>query len=190
MKRFILIIFLFLGGCDLLSTRAPEEPENRPRNYLVPTTADLVISNLKESLKDGYVEYYLECFADQTFINKKFRFIPAASALQSFPVFNDWGIEGEKQYFNKLKSLLKENTGVSLTFSDLEYNPQGSGSTIVTASYNLSFQGKDTSFPSQYQGFLQLNLSTDNRGQWVIVEWIDFKKDNFNSWSELKGRLY
>lgn len=190
MKRLIPIIFLLLGGCDLLSTRDPAEPENRPRNYLVPTTVDIVISNLKESLKEGYIEYYLECFADQTFINKKFRFIPAASALQSFPVFNDWGIEGEKQYLNKLKSLLKVNTGISLTFTELEYNPQGSGSTIITASYNLSFQLKDPGFPAQYQGYLQFNLSLDNRGQWVIVDWIDYKKDNFNSWSELKGRLY
>lgn len=189
MKRAVLIILLCVSGCDLLTTRNPAEPDNRPQNYLTPSTTDILLSNFTQSFKDGYVEYYLECLVDQTFLNRKFRFIPSGSALQSFPVFNDWSIEGEKQYFNKLHSVIKDNSTVTLVLSNQVFNPQGDSAT-VTADYRLSFNGKDTSFPSDYQGFLQFKLLLDKRNQWVIVEWQDIKKENYYSWSELKGRLY
>ena len=189
MKRIILLICLLLSGCGLLTTRDPAEPENRPRNYLTPTTPDILINNLKESLKDGYLEYYLECIVDQTFLNKRFKFYPTASAYQSFPVLNDWNLEGEKQYFNKLKSVITENTPVTLTFSNQSYNPQGDSS-LVTADYQISFSARDANFPHSYQGFVEFKIFLDRRNQWVIVEWRDIKKESFLSWSDLKGRLY
>lgn len=189
MKKTIFLIFLFLSGCDLFSTRNPAEPQNRPRNYLTSTTPDILIGNMKESFKDGYIEYYLECFVDQTFLNRKFKFIPSTAALQSYPVFSDWSIEGEKQYFNKLKSVIKENTSVTLAFSNQVYSPQGD-SAIISADYNITFSPRDNSFPSAYKGFLQFKLFLDSRNQWVIVEWQDIKKEDYYSWSDLKGRLY
>jgi hypothetical protein len=189
MKKKILLICLLLTGCNILTTRDPEDPENRPRNYSTPTTPDILISNLKESLKDGYLEYYLECLADPAFLNKKFKFIPTASAYQIFPVLNDWTLDGEKQYFTKLKSVITDNTPVTLTFSNQSYNPQGD-SALVSADYQLTLTAKDRNFPTEYQGFVQFKIFLDRRNQWVIVEWQDIKKENFLSWSDLKGRLY
>lgn len=190
MKKTILLICLFLAGCDLLSTRSPEDPDNRPRNYLTPTTPDILISNLKESLKDGYLEYYLECLVDQSFLSKSFQFYSTASASQKFPQLIDWNIDGEKQYFNKLKSIINTNTSVTLTLTNESYSPQGNNSTWVTADYKLAFSPKDSSFPDEYSGSLEFKMFTDSRGQWVIVEWRDIVKEGFLSWSELKGSLY
>jgi len=188
-KRATIILLLFLSGCDLLTTRDPEPPDNRPSNYLTPSTTDILLNNFSQSFKDGYVEFYIECLVDPTFLSKKFRFIPSASALQSYPVFNDWTTEGEKQYFNKLRSVIKDNSTVTLSLSNQVFSPQGDSAT-VSADYHLFFNSKDTNFPSDYQGFLLFKLFLDKRNQWVIVEWQDIKKENYNSWSELKGRLY
>lgn len=189
MKKIILIILLFLSGCDLFTTRDPAEPENRSQNYNTPTTTDILLSNMKQSFTDGYAEYYIECFVNQTYLNKKFKFIPTA-AYQTNSAFGDWGLNEEKQYFNALKSKLKTNTSVSLTFSNQIFSPQGGDSALVTADYRLTFSSNASSFPSDYQGYLQFKVFLDQRNEWVIVEWTDIKKENYNSWSELKGRLY
>jgi len=185
MKRIILILLLFTGGCDLLTTRTPEEPENRDNNYSTPTTTDVLISNLKQSFADGYTEYYLECFVDETYLSKEFTFTPSAAAYQ----ISGWSLDDEKQYFNKLKTIIKDNTSVTLTFSNLVYSPQGDNS-IITADYKITFSPKDSSFPSEYQGSLQFNAYLDSRNQWVIVNWQDMTKDDYYSWSELKRSLY
>ncbi len=189
MKKLFIILLLFIAGCDMFTTRDPASPENRPQNYLTPTTPDIILANMKESFKDGYVEYYIECFADPTFITRKFKFIPSGSAGSSYPAFSDWNLDGEKQYFNKLKTIIASGSSVELTFSNQVFNPQGD-STVVTADYHISFTARDSGFPSDYQGYLQFKMFLDRRNQWVIVEWQDIKKENYNSWSDLKGRLY
>lgn len=178
MKRIILLIFILLTGCNLLTTRNPAEPENRPRNYLTATTPDILLSNLKESLKDGYLEYYLECIVNQSFLNKGFKFYANSAAYQSFPLLNEWNLEGEKQYFNKLKSVITENSPVTLVFSNQSYNPQGD-SALVTADYQITLSAKDRNFPNSYKGFVEFKIFLDSRNQWVIVEWRDIKKRKF-----------
>lgn len=190
MKKIILIIFLFLTGCDLFTTRDPAEPENHSQNYLTPTTTDILLSNMKQSFTDGYAEYYIDCFVDQTYLNKKFKFIPSTAAYQTYPVFSDWSLSGETQYFNSLKSKIKSSTSVSLTFSNTLFSPQGGDSALVTSDYRLTFTSTDSRIPSDYQGYLQFKVFLDSRNEWVIVEWTDIKKEDYNSWSELKGSLY
>lgn len=188
MKKIILLICFLTAGCNLLSTRNPAEPENRPRNYLTPTTPDILLSNLKESFKDGYIEYYIECLVDQSFLSREFKFYPTASAYQNS--FIDWNVDAEKQYFNKLKSIINTNTPVTLTLLNESYSPQGSNSTLVTAEYELKFSPIDGGFPGEYRGALEFKMFVDSRGQWVIVEWRDIIKEGFLSWSDLKGSLY
>lgn len=185
MKKIIFIILLFLSGCDLFTTRDPAEPENRSQNYNTASTTDILLSNMKQSFTDGYAEYYLECFVDRTYLNKNFKFIPSAALYQ----ISDWGLNGEKQYFNALKAKLKSNTRVALTFSNQVFSPQGGDSALVTADYRITFSSTDNTIPTDYQGYLQFKIFMQNNG-WVIVEWTDIKKESFNSWSELKWRLY
>ena len=190
MKKIIFsILALICVSCDLFTTRDPEAPTTTGNNNVPATTIEILFSNLKSSLENKIQENYLACLVDTTYLNKKFKYTSSSGASSSYPVLNGWNYDSERQYFKNLKAIAKSGQSISLALSNLN-NTQLGDSAICQVDYLLSFQANDQTISGNYQGYAQFKVSRDSRNQWVIVEWADYKKENLQSWSELKGRLY
>ena len=114
MKKLIIILLVFLVGCDLFTNRDPEKPDSARSNYLPATTPDILFSNLKNSLQEKVLENYMSSFVDPSFISIPFIFIPTSEAIVKFPALNGWNLDSERQYFNNLINSTKQNTPIIL----------------------------------------------------------------------------
>ncbi len=187
---FLLTILLFIGGCDIFNARDAEPPDQPRSNFQSAVTPELLIENLKNSLKDKNIENYLACFADTSFTDKKFQFSPSSGALSQFPFLSDnWGKKNEEQYFNNMKTKIDQNLPITLTLSNPVTTPQGD-SLFYTASYFLNVPHNDPSIPTSFEGELKFDMVRDSRSVWIIYYWQDIRSGNTASWSELKGRFY
>ena len=187
---FLIIIAISLNGCDLFSTRSAEPPTQPRADYQQPVTADILISNLVNSLKDKNVENYVSCLADYSFTQRVYTFSASSGALSQFPSLSEnWGIKNEEQYFNNMISKVPQSIPITLKLSNERYSPQGD-SLVYTASYTLNVPSNDPSLPENYAGDLRFNMIRDSRAVWSIYYWQDSKNGNPPSWSELKGRTY
>jgi hypothetical protein len=195
MKRFVLYISLLitvfsLASCDLFETRDAETPDQPRSNFEQAIEPEIVLSNLVYSLQDRNVSNYIACFSDSSYSGKSFTFSPSAGAASQYPeLVNDWDKNSEEQYFNNLTTRIPDDAQITLTFTNDSYNQLGD-SAIFTATYTLNVPQNENSIPTNYSGEMRLSLIRDSRSLWSIYYWLDIKKDENSSWSELKGRLY
>lgn len=188
MKKIILVCLLIgITSCDLLTTRNPEEPDTLASNNIPATRPDILFSNLKSALEEKVVENYMQCFVDQLFLQKEFKFIPSTA---QYSIFNNWDLDSEKQYFVNLKSRSKAGRSIVLELSNT-ITTQFGDSAVYQFDYLLSLAANDQNINGDYKGKGEFKIFLDNRNpqQWVIVEWRDFAIENSLSWSDLKGRL-
>ena len=188
MKK-IIFAFLIIGisSCDLLTTRNPEQPDALASNNIPATSPDILFNNLKSSLEEKIVENYMQCFVDQSFLQKEFRFI---SSTTQYPILNSWNLDLEKQNFVNLKTRSKTGNSIVLVLSNA-VSTQFGDSAIYQIDYNLSLSANDQNLNGVYKGRGEFKIFLDKKNppQWVIVEWRDFAIENALSWSDLKGRL-
>jgi hypothetical protein len=173
----------------LLTTRDPEEPEKLGANFIPATSPEILFQNLKSSVEEKIIENYLACLVDSSFLRKKFLFIPAVGSVTQYPVLNNWSYSSERQYFNNLKANLGSSSNVVLTFSNIKYTPFGD-SANYTVDYSMQINSNNVTLKGNYVGGAIFKIYLDSRNQWVIVDWQDIKKENFQCWSDLKGRIY
>jgi hypothetical protein len=189
MRKFILVILIFACvSCDLFTTRDSETPTSSGNASVPATSVDILFSNLQSSLGNKILENYLACLVDTSFLRKKFKFIASSGSSSQYPILNGWNYESERQYFKNLKAIAKTGQLTVLTLSNLNNTQLGSDSSICQIDYSLSFPANDQTISGTYQGSAQFKIYRDSRLQWVIVEWTDFRKENIQSWSELKAR--
>lgn len=190
MKNVYFLIFLiFVGGCDIFSTRDPEDPSSTRSNFVAATTPEILFQNMIESFREKIVENYMACFVDRAFLDIEYSFIPSAGSASQFTILNDWSVELEQQYFRNVRSIVLENSPIGLEFSNEISNPSGE-SAIYQFDYRLTVPTSDPNVPSDYEGTVQFRINLDSRQIWVITEWQDTQIENLPSWSELKGRFY
>jgi hypothetical protein len=185
----LLLSLIFLFSCDLFTTRNPAAPTSASNSLIPATTPDVLFKNLKTALEEKVIENYLSCFADPSFLKKKFHFIPSSGSVSQFPVLNNWGIEEERQYFNNQKTISLTGKSITLSLTNIKNTPLGD-SAVYEIDYSLALSAKEQNISGVYDGSAQFKIYLDSRNQWVIVSWEDFRKGNVKSWSELKGRLY
>ncbi|MCF8242397.1 MAG: hypothetical protein K9J16_13515 [Melioribacteraceae bacterium] len=188
-KRFIIIFLVTIAACDVLTTRDPETPETPRSNFTAATTPEILFTNLTDSYKEKVLENYVACFVDSAFLSRTYEFIPSAKASAIYPAFNDWSISSEKLFFTKMKGESIDGAPVILYFSNKE-NTLFGDSAIYQYDYIITFPSRDETIPTEYQGISKFKINLDSRNQWVITEWEDIEKEDFPSWSELKGRFY
>lgn len=179
-------VLIFLTSCDLLNTRTPEEPKTSSSNFVPAYTAEILFQNFKSSIEEKITENYISCFVDSSYLDKKYIFIQSGSDQR----LNDWGLESEQRYFTNLKAKLQQGSSISLTVNNIQSVPFGQDSAFYSFDYNLIVNSTDQELSNQYQGAAQFKIYKDSREQWVIVEWRDIKKDDFLTWSDLKGKTY
>jgi hypothetical protein len=188
-KYYFIFILLTLAAysCDLLNTRTPEDPESGASNFIPASDGETLLKNLQSSIQDGIVENYLACFVDTSYLKRNFIFKPASGSIIKYQNLNFWDINSEKNYFISLQSKLQQGSKLSFNYSIKETVPFSDSAEYVI-DYNISINS--SVLPASYSGSSRFKIFEDNRKQWVIVEWQDFKKDDFESWSDLKGRTY
>ena len=190
MKKIIIAFLMFsLISCDLLTTREPEQPNTAGNSNIPATSPDILFNNFISSIQNKILENYLACFIDPSFSNKKYKFIASAGSVSQYPALIGWNIDSERQYFQIMKAKAKDGQSITLTLSNGN-NTQLGDSAVYQYDYSLSFLANDQTISGEYKGSVQFKIYLDSRNQWVIGEWYDLRKDNYSSWSELKGRLY
>ena len=187
-KRIIIALVLLLAGCDLVTTRPPEPPGKSSSNNITATSESALFDNLIASFKEGIVENYIACFADTTFTNNEFVFIPSSDA-KSLPAFDSWDIESERLFFRNLKTAVKPETSITLELLNENVNHFGGDSSLYQYDYSLRLSPNDASLSSEYKGSAQFKTYKGWNQQFVIGEWRDIKVEGYPSLSELKGRL-
>ncbi len=176
------------AGCELFETRSPEEPNSPRSDFITPTQPSLLFLNLSNSLKQKVVENYMQCFVDESFLEESFKFIPSSGSINQYTVLLDWDIDSERQYFDNLKSQTRTGAQIILDL-DNEINNTTADSAVYQYEYFLTIPILDED-PVVYSGNLLFTVKLDARSNWVITRWEDLKKENFQSWSELKGKYY
>lgn len=187
--KIIILTLIFLSGCDLLSTREPEDPTSSRSNFVSATTPGILFQNLKDSFSEKIVENYLACFVDQSFLEIGYSFIPSSGTISQYTVLADWTLSDERQYFNNVKAVSSQDIPITLELNNKVSNLSGE-SAIYQFEYALSIPTSDPTVPASYEGSVQFKINLDSRQIWVITEWQDISKENLPSWSELKGRFY
>lgn len=190
MKKNLLILVLLSGivtSCDLFTTRSPEEPAGTSSGVVSAYDPETLFENMQSALKDGIVENYMACFVDNSYLNMDYVFTPASGTIINYPSLSEWSLEKEESYFKTLVSKLKSGTDISFSYSitQKDYNQTYYEYTI---SYTISFQS--SSITGDYQGTSIFKIYKDSQNKCVIVEWQDIKKDDYDCWSDLKGRVY
>ncbi len=193
MRKFIIFILfsglIYSSGCDLLETRQAERPESERSEYVLATTPQQLFQNLQAAFRERIVKNYEICFVDTSFLKRKYKFIPSAGSVAKYNVLADWDIQAEIQYFTNLISKARKGELIILTLENEVSSPQGD-SAQYTFDYTITIPVDDPDIPKEYRGSSQFKINLDANNQWVITEWQDIQKENYPSWSELKGRFY
>ncbi|MBU1101030.1 MAG: hypothetical protein KKA84_11560 [Bacteroidetes bacterium] len=189
MKKIVFIILTLVTSCDLLNTRDPEDPVIERSSYIVPVSPEILFQNLISSFEEKILENYISCFVDLNYIEKQYRFVPAAGSISQFAELANWSLEAERSYFNNLRTIPGENIPMLLSLYNERSEPIGD-SAVYQFDYSLQIPVVDESGSNEYQGSVLFRIYRDSRQQWAIGEWEDIKIEGHISWSELKGRYY
>lgn len=188
--NFILfLICLLVVGCDVFSTRTPEQPSDNNSVFIPPTEPYLVISNFEDAIKNKNLDNYLKCFN-----NTNFKFFPSQLASSYFSIFSNWSYEQERQYFNSLNINILHGSSPMLNWYEKQPIFENLDSAVFESLYKINFEFNDKSIPTEYHGKIRLVMKLDKNGLWNINSWYDYNNtqqdSTYNSWSMLKAKLY
>lgn len=180
---------MFACGCGLFDTRPVEEPTNPRSTFIQPTSADIVLTNLRFAIAEKNLENYTRCFVDSNFSSRRFKFFPDAVSQSIYPVFLNWSITNERTYYSNLLSFTNTDNSSNLFPDNVTYNT-AIDSAIVDMNYILIFDHTRSNVAKQTKGKLRFIMGTDQRGLWSIHSWFDFINDNNDTtWSVVKANF-
>lgn len=185
---FSILTYLNLG-CDLLTTRDAEDPDQGRSSYVIATTPDQLFTNLRNSFAEKVEKDYLSSFVDSSFLELPYIFSPSSGSTFKYNVLNEWNLEAEEIYFRNLVNAIGDDQNVLLNLELISNSIDGQ-SESRTYKYTIRLPIIDESTSQIYEGlsFFKVNLDVNN--QWVITEWTDTQSGDNPTWSELKGRFY
>jgi len=187
--KILLLLSLFFNGCGLFGLRDAEIPTEPRSNFTPPTTPDIVLANLQSSITDKDINNYLQCIVDTSLTSKKFVYIADISSQIQYPIFKNWDISYEKNYFYNLLSLTNLQS-TSLLFYTNVNTVTYSDSAIYDMDYLLRFDHQKTSVAKTLSGKLRFVMVINSKNLWAISGWIDIKGvDTDTTWSVLKANF-
>lgn len=193
--KYLLIILLplLINSCELFSTRTPEKPNNGGTGYIPPTSYDLVIENLKNSIKERNLNNYLLCFSDSSFTGiSEFVYIADPQTMAQFQgLFSEWSIKSEEKYFTSMVASILDATNPNVNFTDVEYQ-NFNDSIVFTGNYFLNIEFTNDFSDRNYSGSTRIVMKSSSTGFWYITSWYDFQSEDktLYSWSYLKSKYY
>ena len=183
-----LAALLTVGGC--FNVRQPE-PATAAADWLLATQADILLDNFQRSIQQVNPATYERCF-----VGPSFQFLPDPVAAGRAPgIFDQWRLDQERAYFQRLASRTSATAGNSLT---LTYPPQNASfitpdSQQIQATYRLRLFQQETAFKqSNFAGTALLTLvRRPGQNEWKIAAWQDTRlQPDDNVWSEVKAYFF
>ena len=175
----------------IISTRTPELPENQQRtNWIQPTNARDVLTNLRNAIQDQNLTNYMSCFTNSPINSRHYGFRPAINSQIRYPtVWNGWSIEHEQSYITNVFHAIPEDSLSVLTYPGEEVENPFPDSTIIIRDYEVKIghNRNPEQFPKKIMGRAEFHLSLNSDGFWAIYFWIDDSFEGFPSWSDLKA---
>lgn len=188
----IVILFTLLSGCELFTTRTPEDPAGSSGTYQQPTSELIVISNFQNAVTEKNTENFISCLSDSAkFGVKNFKFDPSSEIGARFnEQFNTWSILSERQSFYSMMSKVTTDDKPSLQLSNARFDVRVPDSAVYVAEYIIKVNHSSPTIPKLAAGTLRLTIVPNQLNQWSISRWTDLKStanDTIPStWSELK----
>lgn len=190
-RRFLLFAFVvaFVSGCGIFETRTPQAPQQGRAGFDPPTSPDIVVQNLVNSISDRNVDNYLSCLSDTSFGGRTFVFQPPADVYRQYQyIFMNWNKNSERAYFNNLTVQSSSSASSALILTSENLTLQGD-SALFNADYTLIWPNKVAGYPQQVEGNLQFSLGVDRNQNWSIYKWIDSGIGDSLTWSDMKARF-
>ncbi len=183
----VLIFVLMVSACtNPFTTRDVEIPpvNQGGATFDLPTSVDVVFSNLKFAITEKNPANYMRCLVDTALVGQfEFLFVPD----QNIQVerFANWTLDNERNYFTRLA-----NEASSIAF---EFDQPVIIENITTAetepfTYLIRITPR-TGTPVEYQGVARMKLVRNINEEWSIFYWEDRRMDPAmeNTWSLLKS---
>lgn len=177
-----------LSSC--FATRTPEPPDLSRSIFTPPTSPQIVIENLRASVRDKLAENYVLCLMPNEG-NQTFVFEPSADASGRFSsIFSQWNIARERQAFLTMIAPLGASQNPQLILTNNRFDAILPDSALYVADYilrpNITIQG----LPPEFAGRMLLTLRIRPTGFWAVSRWIDQQSvSTAATWSILKARL-
>ncbi|MBI5403227.1 MAG: hypothetical protein HY959_07480 [Ignavibacteriae bacterium] len=192
MLRKINILFLLAllySGCGLFGLRDVETPTEPRSTFTPPTTPDIVLSNLTNAIIDKDINNYLQCIVDTATSTKKFVYTADIASQIQYPVFQNWQLVNERNYFYNLLALTGAQS-TSLLFASNVITNTYSDSAVYDMEYLLRFDHQKTTVAKTLTGKLRFIMVMNSKNLWAISRWIDFKSvESDTTWSVLKANF-
>ncbi len=178
-------------SCNLFDTRDPENPVTDNQTSPPATTPDALIANFISSFQQKNIQEYEKLFADTTFHQQRFMFIPNQSAAARYlAVFSSWTKISELDYFRNAMTAVGSISSPQIAFSypaqPVRYQ---SDSALYTVNYTIFVPHNRTDVTTQFVGRSELYMSPNKNNIWMIYRWVDFETKKDSSWSDLKGQF-
>ncbi|NQU04522.1 MAG: hypothetical protein HQ568_00405 [Calditrichaeota bacterium] len=189
--RLISLSLLFvLSGCELFSTRAPEDPEGSTGGWRFPASPGIVTNNLEVSIGRRSNVDYLKSFISEEVDSVYFIFnADPESAANSPGVFDGWDINSERSFIESLFGNIPLDSLSELTLTIREERPISSDAWQLSADYELHVGHLRDEAPRYMEGALDFELIRLDDGGWFISSWSDQRISGFWCWSDLKARF-
>ena len=189
---FLLTILIF-QGCDLFSTRTPEEPEGGSDFvWRFPTNPDVVVENLEVAVGRRSSDDYMRSFITPEPGGLRFRFIADPDAQANNPVlFNEWDLNSERNHVQSLfaPSSLPLDSLIQLVITPTHSTPALGDSAELSAGYDFVIGHTLANAPRSMRGQLEFGMRRGNDGGWYIHRWRDMRIADHHCWSDLKAAL-
>lgn len=191
----ILLLAAVLAGCDVFSTRTPEDPEGGATNFEQPVSELIVIANFQNAVKDKNTENFVRCLADTTRGDARpYGFEPSSEAGARFAEqFRNWSVQNERQAFFSMMSKIATGDSAALNLSNGRFDTRVPDSAVYVADYVLKVQHSSASIPRTAAGTLRLTITPNKLNQWSVVRWVDLKSAETDTitatWSILKAQF-
>jgi hypothetical protein len=185
----MLLLPLFFNGCGLFGLRDAENPTEPRSVFIPPTTPDIVLTNLQSAIADKDINNYLQCIVDTSLTLRKFVYTADISSQIQYPIFKNWDISNEKNYFYNLLSLTTPQSTSIIIPSEIISNIY-SDSAIYDMDYWMRFDHQKTTVAKILSGKLRFVMVINSKNLWAISSWIDIKgSDKDTTWSVLKANF-
>ena len=179
-----------MSSCDMFSLRDPEPPIDSQSNWVPPLSPDLVIVNLQNAILERNIENYIRCFANPSFSDSIFYFIPDPEVAAIHPeIFATWSLENERAVLQQLYSYIPDDSTSALLLTDDVLQNDQPDRAVLVGNYTLELHHTHGNWDRYYRGYLEFHMTPDRRGEWSIYRWIDDGIADSSSWSELKAAL-
>lgn len=186
----VCISLMVLLSCQ---TRQPEEPTGGRGTYEPPTSALIVISNLRNAVIEKNTQNFMLCIADPVRSSRPYFFEPSSEVGARFQaLFSGWSITREQQAFLSMTSRLASDVFPNLTFENTNVAFSSPDSTVWVSDYMLAVALGITGFPSTLSGTMVLTITPEPSGLWSIHRWSDARRTADSAettWSLLKAQL-